>query len=153
MIDNNTVRGAVRYALAAGVAASFAGVPAVVLTQDDVAVQDKVTVTGSRIKRVDIEGPSPASVISREDIAASGEISVAEVLRGSSFNSFGSFRQRSGSSAQSQSVVSLRGLLNDQWLIRRGRSPDRSPDNPSLRSGSSRLARSAAASTRHDRRC
>ena len=117
MIDNNTVRGAVRYALAAGVAASFAGVPAAVLAQDDVAVQDKVTVTGSRIKRVDIEGPSPISVISREDIDASGEISVAEVLRGSSFNSFGSFRQRSGSSAQSQSVVSLRGLGGQRTLV------------------------------------
>ena len=93
----------------AGVATSFAGVPAAVLAQDDVAVQDKVTVTGSRIKRVDIEGPSPITVISREDIEASGEISVPEVMRGSSFNSLGSFRQRSGSTAQSQSVVSPGG--------------------------------------------
>jgi iron complex outermembrane receptor protein len=93
------------------------GAPAAVLAQDDVAVQDKVTVTGSRIKRVDIEGPSPISVISREDIDASGEISVAEVLRGTSFNTFGSFRQRSGSSAQSQSVVSLRGLGGQRTLV------------------------------------
>jgi iron complex outermembrane receptor protein len=117
MTERNPVRDAVRYALTAGVAASFVGAPAATLAQDDVAVQDKVTVTGSRIKRVDIEGPSPISVISREDIDASGEISVAEVLRGSSFNSFGSFRQRSGSSAQSQSVVSLRGLGGQRTLV------------------------------------
>ena len=117
MQERNPVRDAVRYALTAGVAASFVGAPAAVLAQDDVAVQDKVTVTGSRIKRVDIEGPSPISVISREDIDASGEISVAEVLRGSSFNTFGSFRQRSGSSAQSQSVVSLRGLGGQRTLV------------------------------------
>ncbi len=117
MQERNPVRDAVRYALTAGVAASFVGAPAAVLAQDDVAVQDKVTVTGSRIKRVDIEGPSPISVISREDIDASGEISVAEVLRGTSFNTFGSFRQRSGSSAQSQNVVSLRGLGGTRTLI------------------------------------
>jgi iron complex outermembrane receptor protein len=93
------------------------GAPAAVLAQDDVAVQDKVTVTGSRIKRVDIEGPSPISVISREDIDATGDISVAEVLRGSSFNSFGSFKQRSGSSAQSQAAVSLRGLGSQRTLV------------------------------------
>ena len=39
------------------------------------AVLEEIVVTGSRIKRVDIEGPSPISVISREDIDASGEIS------------------------------------------------------------------------------
>ena len=36
--------------------------PMPVIAQDDVAVQQKVTVTGSRIKRVDIEGPSPTSI-------------------------------------------------------------------------------------------
>jgi hypothetical protein len=56
MTERNPVRDAVRYALTAGVAASFVGAPAATLAQDDVAVQDKVTVTGSRIKRVDIEG-------------------------------------------------------------------------------------------------
>ncbi|MGD8533353.1 MAG: TonB-dependent receptor plug domain-containing protein, partial [Gammaproteobacteria bacterium] len=117
MTERNPVRDAVRYALTAGVAASFVGAPAATLAQDDVAVQDKVTVTGSRIKRVDIEGPSPVSVISREDIDASGEISVAEVLRGSSFNTFGSFRNSSGSSAQSQNVVSLRGLGGQRTLV------------------------------------
>jgi iron complex outermembrane receptor protein len=111
MTERNPVRDAVRYAL------TFVGAPAATLAQDDVAVQDKVTVTGSRIKRVDIEGPSPVSVISREDIDATGDISVAEVLRGSSFNSFGSFKQRSGSSAQSQSVVSLRGLGGTRTLV------------------------------------
>ncbi|KPK59300.1 MAG: hypothetical protein AMJ59_11455 [Gammaproteobacteria bacterium SG8_31] len=117
MTERNPVRDAVRYALTAGVAASFVGAPAATLAQDDVAVQDKVTVTGSRIKRVDIEGPSPVSVISREDIDASGDISVAEVLRGSAFNTFGSFKSSSGSSAQSQNVVSLRGLGGQRTLV------------------------------------
>jgi len=117
MTERNPVRDAVRYALTAGVAASFAGAPAATLAQDDVAVQDKVTVTGSRIKRVDIEGPSPVSVISREDIDASGEISVAEVLRSSSFNTMGSFQQRSGTAAGSVNAVDLRGLGAQRTLV------------------------------------
>jgi iron complex outermembrane receptor protein len=118
MHKQDPIRDAVRYALTAGIAASFAGILAAVLAQDDVAVQEKITVTGSRIKRVDIEGPSPISVISREDIDATGDISVADVLRGSSFNSFGSFKQSSGSSAQSQSAVSFRGLGSQRTLVR-----------------------------------
>ncbi len=118
MKERNPIRDAVRYALTAGVAASFAGVaPQAIAQDDDVAEQGLITVTGSRIQRVDIEGPSPVSVIDREDIEASGEISVAEVLRGSSFNQFGSFRQSSGSSAQSQATISLRGLGATRTLI------------------------------------
>ena len=117
MTEQNPVRDAVRYALTAGVAASFVGAPASALAQDDVAVQDKVTVTGSRIKRVDIEGPSAVTVISRDDIDSSGEISVAEVLRSSTYNTFGSFRQSSGSSAQSQATISLRGLGAQRTLV------------------------------------
>ena len=117
MTERNPVRDAVRYALTAGVAASFVGAPAATLAQDDVAVQDKVTVTGSRIKRVDIEGPSPVTSIAREDIDASGEISVSEVLRGNAFNSFGSFRPQSGTSAQSAAAVNLRGLGSQRTLV------------------------------------
>ena len=104
-------------ALATGMAMAVS--PAVSHAQetDDRAVQEKVTVTGSRIKRIDIEGPSPVSVITRDEIDATGDISVAEVLRGSVWNSFGSFKQRSGSSAQSQSTVSLRGLGPERTLV------------------------------------
>jgi len=117
MTERNPVRDAVRYALTAGVAASFVGAPASALAQDDVAVQDKVTVTGSRIKRVDIEGPSPVTVISRDDIDTTGDISVADVLRESVYNTQGSFRPSSGSSAQSQATVNLRGLGATRTLV------------------------------------
>lgn len=41
---------------------------------------DKVTVTGSRIKRVDIEGPSPVTVITADDIQKEGFSTVYEAL-------------------------------------------------------------------------
>ncbi|CAN5231809.1 TonB-dependent receptor [soil metagenome] len=122
MKQQNTIRDAVRFALSSGAAASFvAGLSTPQIAQaqedEDVADQGLITVTGSRIQRVDIEGPSPIAVISRDDINATGDISVAEVLRGSTFNQFGSFKTRSGSSAQSTSTVSLRGLGSQYTLV------------------------------------
>ncbi len=103
------------FALTAGVATTGSGTSAA--NNEDVAEQDKIIVTGSRIKRVDIEGPAPITFIRREDIDASGDISVAEVLRGSTLNTFGSFKPSSGSSAQSQAVVSLRGVGEGRTLV------------------------------------
>ena len=143
MKERNPIRDAVRYALTAGVAASFAGVPALVSAQTEietgdvsgeVAEQGLIEVTGSRIKRVDVEGPSPVSVITREDIDSTGDISIADVLRSSTYNQFGSFRQSSGSSAQSQATISLRGLgatrtwccwTDVAWPVRRPLAPVR----------------------------
>src|SRR5690606_19034820 len=73
--------------------------------------------TGSRIQRADVEGALPITVIDRMDLELSGEISVADFLRTTTFNSFGSFRPQSGSSAQSFAEVSLRGLGGSRTLI------------------------------------
>ena len=101
----------VRLALAAGMAGVMSISPAYAQDPtDEVAVQEKITVTGSRIKRADYECPLPVTVITREDIDASGEISVAEVLRTQTFNTFGSAKQRSGNTAGSVNMVSMRGL-------------------------------------------
>jgi iron complex outermembrane receptor protein len=90
------------------------------VAQDDSSDSEKLEtyeVTGSRIKRADAEGALPVTVIDRKDIELSGDISVADVLRDTSFNSFGSFRPASGSSAQGVSEVSLRGLSSSRTLI------------------------------------
>ena len=119
MKKHSLIRNAVHFALTTGVAASLTGMSATAFAQEEEADKelDKVRVTGSRISRVDLEGPEPVTVISREDIDASGDISVAEVLRGSTFNSFGSFKESSGSSAQSQATVSLRGVGSQRTLV------------------------------------
>ncbi|MCK7460550.1 TonB-dependent receptor plug domain-containing protein [Idiomarina aminovorans] len=107
---------------AAAVAASL-GFPALAVAQDaqtDVTAQkevERIQVTGSRIKRVDIEGSSPIEVISSEDFEEQGRVSVADVLRNVTSNSFGSFVPSSGSSQQSQSTVSLLGAGSDRTLI------------------------------------
>lgn len=113
--QNNLVAKAVRYALATGMAATFVATPAFAADEEE----DKIVITGSRIKRVDVEGPSPITVIDREAIDASGDNSVADVLRSSTFNSFGSFRERSGvgNGATGNATISLRGLGSNRTLV------------------------------------
>ena len=57
--------------------------PAPVTTSDDdeVVTLQKVVVTGSRIKRTDVQGALPTIVITKEDIDASGFRSVTEALQ------------------------------------------------------------------------
>ena len=85
--------------------------------QEQAKTLDAVQVTGSRIKRAEIEGALPVTVISREEIVASGDISVADYLRDTSFNSFGSYQSTSGSSGGGAAQISLRGIGAQRTLI------------------------------------
>lgn len=78
---------------------------------------EKLEVTGSHIKRIDVEGPSPVVVLDREHLERSGYNSVADVLRESTTNSFGSAREASGSNAAGVAHVSLRGLGASRTLV------------------------------------
>jgi len=79
---------------------------------------DRITITGSNIRRTDTETVAPVEIITREDIEKSGRATVAEVLRsipsatGNSFNE--SF---SNSFAAGASGISLRGLGQKATLV------------------------------------
>ncbi|WP_417345487.1 TonB-dependent receptor [Ferrimonas sp.] len=78
---------------------------------------ERIEVTGSRIKRTDMEGSSPVTIIGAEEFGKTGEMSVADVLRQSNLNTFGSFSESSGSTWQSQSNINLRGAGADRTLV------------------------------------
>jgi iron complex outermembrane receptor protein len=78
---------------------------------------DPAPTTGSRLAPSGVEGALPVTVITREEIDASGRSSLADLLRDIAANSFGSFRPQSGSSAQSLASINLRGLGSDRTLI------------------------------------
>ncbi|MFS1423404.1 TonB-dependent receptor plug domain-containing protein [Shewanella sp. 10N.286.48.B5] len=78
---------------------------------------ERIEVTGSRIKRTDLEGSSPITTIDAAAIEKTGEMSVADVLRRSNLNTFGSFSESSGSTWQSQSNINLRGAGADRTLV------------------------------------
>ena len=87
---------AITAALAFGSVAALTGVPAFAQDDDsDTAQMETVEVTGSRIKRTDAEGSVPVTVIDRQALELSGDVSVADYLRNTTFNSFGSFRPSS----------------------------------------------------------
>ena len=88
-----------------------AGYSAGAFAQDDEeATVEEVVVTGSRIQRAVSDAPSPVTIISAEDLEFSGLSNVADVLRNTTYNSFGSFRERSGTSFGQIALVDLRGL-------------------------------------------
>lgn len=120
-------------------AAPSASVTAPPVAADDEAVQlGNIKVTGSRVGRADIVGALPVAVIDRADIDASGFTSVGELLRNTTFNSFGAFRAQSGSSAQSLVTVDLRGLGPERTLVlidgRRAPKAPFAPDSQDLNS-------------------
>lgn len=85
--------------------------------QATTASDQRIEVTGSRLRRVDTEGALPVTVISREEIESSGQVSVAELMRDSTFSSFGNFKPQSGSSAQALADIDLRGLGSNRTLV------------------------------------
>jgi iron complex outermembrane receptor protein len=99
-----------------------------VQAQDDARELDRIEVTGSRIKRAEIEGQSPVNTITREDIAQSGLTAVADIVQqltgsGSSlntrFNSSGNFgfpANGAGVGAGS-ATVDLRHLGSQRVLV------------------------------------
>ncbi|WP_057635563.1 TonB-dependent receptor domain-containing protein [Stenotrophomonas humi] len=73
---------------------------------------DRVSVVGSRIKRVDLEGPAPVTVITRDDIDREGFQTVGDMLQTLTQNTTGSFTGDlavNGFTPNAQ-VVNLRGM-------------------------------------------
>lgn len=91
----------------------------ITIAAEDNTKVERIEVTGSRIKQVDMETVSPVTVINAADIAMTGEKTVADVLNNSAINSFGSWRGISGygSGASSTSNVNLRGLGSSATLV------------------------------------
>ena len=118
MYTNNKLSKAVRLAIAFGAVSATAFTASVTAAEEDESAKvERIEVTGSRIKRTDLEGAMPITVIDREAIDLSGQMNVADVLRNTTFNSFGSYRSTSGNGSQGTTQVSLRGLGSARTLI------------------------------------
>ena len=81
---------------------------------------EKIEVTGSLIKRTDMEGPSPLTSISAEDIANRGVTDLISLFTKLPISGQGTFSTQGNSSddtANGGSSVSLRGLGADSTLI------------------------------------
>ncbi|MBW3783271.1 TonB-dependent receptor [Aeromonas veronii] len=113
MLRKSRISAAIAFALA-----SLAAAPSVSAEEgQNVEKLQKIKVTGSRISRVDVEGATPVVSVSKAQIEQSGQQTVADYLKQASYNSFGGFSPSSGSSAQSQATVGLRGLGSERTLV------------------------------------
>ncbi|WP_434931274.1 TonB-dependent receptor [Shewanella sp. HL-SH5] len=81
---------------------------------------ERIEVTGSRIKRTDIEGPSPVQSLNKEDIANMGFDNLQQLLERMPANGAGAFSTRGNSqdsTANGGASISLRGLGPDATLV------------------------------------
>ncbi|MEO9945501.1 TonB-dependent receptor [Paraglaciecola sp.] len=117
MFTNSKLTKSIRLAMAVGAASTVMTLPNFAVAQEAADEVERISVTGSRIKRSDMEGAAPVISITAADIKMEGDFTVADALRSSSLNSFGSFSERSGSSFQSQATVNLRGAGAQRTLV------------------------------------
>ena len=81
-------------------------------SQEDLSSLDnveKIKVTGSRIKRIDLEGLNPVISFSAEDLEGSGYHSVGDFLRDTNVSSFGVLRGKAGTTATGDSYTEING--------------------------------------------
>ena len=117
MFERDKLSVAVKSALSAS-AIGMASTALPVWAEDEEPVMvEEMVVTGSRIKRAVDDEATPVTVIDAGDLQVSGYNSVADVLRNTTYNSFGSFRERSGSSFGQIALVDLRGLGADRSAV------------------------------------
>ena len=91
--------------------------PNTTFAQEDVDENvEEVIVTGSRIGRAEYSGINPVTLITSEDIEASGQLNISEVLRSTVQNTLGSTYegfQNGGADAN----ISLRGAGSGRTLM------------------------------------
>lgn len=97
-----------------GVIALSAPVYAAETEEDSV---ERIEVTGSRLKRVDMEGATPVTTITAEDMAVAGFSTVGDALRSSTLNSFGSYGGTANNSWSSQATIQLKGASASDTLV------------------------------------
>lgn len=78
---------------------------------------EKVTVTGSHIKRIQAEGPAPLEVITADDIKASGLDTLTEVLQSLTSVSGGYLDNVVAGLTRSATTVNLRGIGDNRTLV------------------------------------
>lgn len=78
---------------------------------------ERVEVIGTRIRRLNVEGPSAVKSIKKEQMEAAGNTTVSDALRDTTSSSFGVSRETSGSNAAATSNIGLRGLGAHRTLV------------------------------------
>jgi len=106
----NPIAKAIKLALFASATVSAFSAPAVFAEEEEEAKDQKITITGSRIKRTDLESASPVTVISREDMELSGLTDVGALLQSIPSMSGSPIGTTTNNGGNGSVLVDLRGM-------------------------------------------
>ncbi len=110
------VNKAIKLAIALSAATSASLLTNTAFAEEAVEEVERIQVTGSRLGRTDLESALPVTIISEQDIKATGLPDVAAVIAQLPFNTQGSFVSAGGSSAANHSSSGMRGLGSNRTL-------------------------------------
>lgn len=113
MFKNSKLTQSIRMSMAVGVASTALGLSNGALAQEapDAAESvEKISVTGSRIKRTDIESASPVTIIDRSAIEASGMVDIGDFLQSIPSMSGSPIGSTTNNGGNGSVQIDLRGL-------------------------------------------
>jgi outer membrane cobalamin receptor len=118
MSSNYKLRAAVRLALCVGSGALAFGSAPTALAQDSAADEpiEEITVTGSRIKRADLDSASPVTVLDRQEILATGVTDIGKLLQRMPSMSGFALATTTNNGGDGSVEVNLRGMGVDRTL-------------------------------------
>mgnify|MGYP000106067811 CR=1 FL=1 len=117
MFTNSKTANAVRLALVAGVATASLSTTAAFANEAEAKDVERIAVTGSRIKRADMENASPVTVIDASDIAATGATSIDAVLQTMTASGGAMTNPGVNNGSGGNARVNLRGLGAERTLV------------------------------------
>mgnify|MGYP002700302365 CR=1 FL=1 len=118
MYNNSKVAKAIRLAMMFGAAAT-ASVSTSAFSADEEASEDveRIEVTGSRIKRTDLESASPITVFSSADIVSSGAVTLEEFIQNVPAITGAAEGSSTNNGSKGYATASLRGLGSGRTLV------------------------------------
>ncbi|WP_445360430.1 TonB-dependent receptor domain-containing protein [Microbulbifer sp. EKSA005] len=115
-MKKNLLSVAVKGAL--GITAAAIMVPSMpAFAQEDAEMVEEVVVTGSRIKRADLDSPSPVTVLDREDMKVSGLTDVGDLIQSMPSMSGSPIGTTTNNGGNGAVEIDLRGLGADRTLM------------------------------------
>jgi len=115
-LKTTQLRDAITFALAVGTTAAAGTGIAVAQEGEKATTLDRIEVTGSRIKRADIETSQPIFSLSRDDITAQGLTSVGDVIQNITANG-STLNSTFNNGGNGETRVSLRNLGSNRTLV------------------------------------
>jgi iron complex outermembrane receptor protein len=117
MYNNSKLTKAVRLAMMVGAASATAISAPAFSAEDGAESVERIEVTGSRIKRTDMESASPITVFTAEDLVSSGAVTLEEFIQNVPAITGAAEGSSTNNGSRGYATASLRGLGSGRTLV------------------------------------